>query len=294
MVTAIARAPAITLAEPRRSRRSLWRAMRRNRSVQIGLTLVASLSLLALLAPLLATHRPNEMQMTQILAPPSREHLLGTDDFGRDVFTRVLYGARLSIFIGLAVAACTTVIGLVLGTLSGYYRRLDNVIMRMMDVLMAFPGILLALGIMAILGPRLSNVIIALVVGFTPGTARLVRAEILALREREFAEAARALGGSDGRIIARHLVPNAMAPLLVQQTAVIAAAVLAESGLNFLGIGLPPDVPTLGGTLAASRSFLRDAYWMALFPGLVISVFVLGANLLGDGLRDIFDPHLND
>jgi peptide/nickel transport system permease protein len=187
---------------------------------------------------------------------------------------------------------CTTITGGFIGTFSGFYQRVDSFAMRGMDVLMAFPDILLALGIMAVLGPSFMNIIIALVIGFTPGTARVIRGQILALRNREFTEAARALGMRDVRIILRHLVPNALPPMFVQQTAVVAGAVLAESGLNFLGVGLPPDVPTLGGMLASSRSFLREAYWMALFPGLMIGVLVLGVNLLGDGLRDVFDPHL--
>jgi peptide/nickel transport system permease protein len=293
MATATATAKGLATAAAARPGRSIWRTMRRNRSVQIGVTLVGVLLFASVFAPVLATYPPNEINFAEILTPPSRVHYFGTDDLGRDIYSRVLYAGRISISIGFLVMFCTTITGGLIGTLSGYYQRVDSVAMRSMDIVMSFPDILLALGIMAVLGPSFFNIIIALVIGFTPGTARMIRGQILSLRNREFTEAARAIGMGDARIIMRHLVPNAMAPMFVQQTAVIAGAVLAESGLNFLGVGLPPDIPTLGGMLASSRSFLREAYWMALFPGLMIGIFVLGVNLLGDGLRDVFDPHLN-
>jgi peptide/nickel transport system permease protein len=280
--------------EPARSRRSWLRTLARSRSAMIGLVIVTILALASLAAPLLTDADPNTMESRSILTGPSSEHPFGTDDFGRDVMSRVLYGGRLSIAVGVLVAGITSVTGLILGTLAGYYRRLDNPIMRVMDILMAFPSILLAIGVMAILGPRFINIVIALAIPYTPVTARVVRGEILQLRERDFAEAARAVGMSDARIMVRHLIPNSMAPILVQQTFVLALAILAESGLNFLGVGVPPSVPTLGSILADARTFLRDAYWMALFPGLFISLLVLGFNIMGDGLRDILDPHMRE
>jgi peptide/nickel transport system permease protein len=281
------------LAQPQRTtRRSIARRIRRSHATRLGLAMTLALVLLAVGAPLVATADPNALDSSEILVAPSSAHLFGTDDFGRDLFSRVLYGARISILVGITVALTTTLTGLLFGTLSGYYPRLDNPIMRMMDILMAFPAILLAIAIMTVLGPQLLNVIIALIIPFTPRAARVVRGEILRLRQQEFVQAARALGLSDGRIILRHLVPNSLTPLLVQQTFVVAVAILAEASLNFLGVGVPPTVPTLGATLADSRQFLRDAPWMSLFPGLFISLLVVGVNLLGDGLRDVLDPRV--
>lgn len=277
-----------------RSQRSLLRSLRQSRSATIGLVIVVMLTAASLLVPLLLDTDPNAMGFTEILHPPSADHPFGTDDFGRDIFIRVWHGGRLSILIGVLVASLTTITGVVIGTIAGFYSRLDNPLMRVMDVLMAFPALLLAIGIMAILGPRFINIVIALVVPYTPVTARVVRGEILRLRNTEFVEAGRALGATDFRLISRHLIPNSLAPLLIQQTFILAIAILAESGLNFLGVGLPPSVPTLGSILADARTFLRDAYWMALFPGIFISLLVLGFNILGDGLRDVLDPHLND
>lgn len=258
--------------------------------MQVGFLVTVLVVVLSLGAPLFTDTDPNKMTMTAILHAPSADHYFGTDDFGRDLFSRVLYGGRISIMVGVLVSVLTAVFGILIGTAAGYYPRFDNWIMRVMDIFMAFPSILLAIGIMAILGPQLSNIIIALVVTYTPRTARVVRGEILAMKDEEFVRAARSIGMRDRRIIARHLLPNIMGPLLVQQTFILAIAILAESGLNFLGVGVPPDVPTLGGILSDARTFLRTANWMAFFPGLFISMLVLGFNLLGDGLRDVFDP----
>jgi peptide/nickel transport system permease protein len=232
------------------------------------------------------------MSMSEILNPPSPEHRFGTDDFGRDIFARVLYGSRVSFAVGIAVAVATTITGTILGALAGFYKKLDNVLMRIMDIFQAFPEILLALAIVAILGPQLINIIVALVFAYTPRTARVVRGSILALKEQEFVEAIRCVGATNMRVIRVHLIPNCIAPLLVQQTYILAIAILAESALNFLGVGLPPKVPTLGGMLADARVHIRNAPWMSLYPGLFISLMVLGFNLLGDGLRDVLDPRM--
>jgi peptide/nickel transport system permease protein len=266
--------------------------MRRSKSTLIGLGLALVIVLLSLGAPLFTSTSPNAMSPAAILQGPTSAHPFGTDDFGRDLLSRVLYGGRISLFVGVVVSLVTGALGVLLGTLTGYYRRVDGPIMRVMDALMAFPAILLAIGIMSILGPRLINIIAALAIVYTPRSARIARGAILALRDQDYVQAARSIGMRDSRIMLRHLVPNIMAPVLVQQTFILAVAVLAESSLNFLGVGVPPEVPTLGSILSDSRTFLRDAPWMSLYPGVFISVLVLGFNLLGDGLRDVFDPRM--
>lgn len=284
--------PPTLLLEEKRTRRKVISHIGRSRSIQIGLAILFVLVLLSICAPILVDVSPTKMQPTAILVAPSSEHPFGTDDFGRDLFSRVLYGGRISILVGLLVSLFTTITGIVFGTLAGFYRSLDNIIMRVMDILMSFPSILLAIGIMAILGPQLINVVVALSIAFTPRSARLVRGEMLHLREQDFIQAAQALGASDFRLIMRHAVPNSLTPLIIQQTFILALAVIAEATLSFLGVGVPPSVPTLGGILADSRQFLQVAPWMSIFPGLFISLLVLGINLFGDGLRDILDPHL--
>ncbi|MCO5221355.1 MAG: ABC transporter permease [Thermomicrobiales bacterium] len=279
---------------PIRKRTSTFRLLIRSRSAQIGLAIVLILAVLGLLAPVIAPYGPNTMTYTAILVAPSSEHLFGTDDFGRDIFSRSLYGIRISLLVGITVMLISGLIGLGIGLVAGFYSRLDSPIMRAMDVLMAFPGILLAIGIMAVLGPSLLNIIVALAISYIPRTARVVRGQVLSLREQEFVMAARALGASDWQLLLRYLAPNTMAPLLIQQTFVLALAVIAESGLNFLGVGVPPDVPTLGSMLSESRTFLRSAPWVSIFPGLMISMMVLAFNLLGDGLRDVLDPRSRD
>ena len=258
----------------------------------VGLVLVLIIIVLAVGAPLFTDADPKAIDTTVILQSPSLDHWFGTDDIGRDVFSRVLYGARISILIGLAVAVITTLTGMTLGLLAGFYPRLDNPIMRAMDVLMAFPTILLALGIVAILGPQLINIVIALVIPYTPTTARLVRGVVLQLKGSEFVAAANAIGVKNRQIITRHLVPNSISVVIVRQTYVLATAILAEAALTFLGVGVPPDVATLGGIMASARSHMRYAAWLSLYPGLAISVLVLGFNLLGDGLRDVLDPRM--
>jgi peptide/nickel transport system permease protein len=289
-------APTASIQLARAEQRTWWRQVLRrsfrSRTIQIGLFITLALAVLSIGAPLFTDLDPTDMTLTRILEAPSAEHPFGTDDFGRDLFSRVIYGSRVTFQVGIEVALATTVVGLVLGSLAGFYPRLDNVIMRVMDVFQAFPAILMALGIVAILGPKLANIIVALIFPFTPRTARVVRGSILELKELEFVEAARCVGARDFRIVAAHLLPNSLAPLLVQQTYILAIAILAEGALNFLGVGLPPEVATLGGTLADARVHLRTAPWMSLYPGLFISLLVLGFNLLGDGLRDVLDPRM--
>lgn len=257
-----------------------------------GAVLTAIIVLVAILAPVVAPVDPLKMDYIAILQPPSAGHWFGTDEFGRDVFSRVVWGSRISLRVGSQVALVTLVFGLIFGVLSGFYRRLDNVLMRVMDLMMAFPDVLLAIAVMSVLGPRVENVIIALSVVYVPRSARIVRSVVLGLREREYVEASRALGARDARTIIFHVIPNAIPALVVQQTFVFAYSVLAEATLSFLGIGTEAGVPSWGNILSDSRNLLQVAPWLILIPGTVLSVAVMGINLLGDGLRDFLDPRM--
>lgn len=273
----------------RRRSRNLRRALR-SKMLMLGVGLTIIMSFTALLAPLLATHEPLKTNIRDRLAPPSAAHIMGTDQNGRDVYSRIVYGARVSIAVGLGVVALTTVIGTLIGLVSGYARRLDGPIMRVMDGIMAFPGILLALAIIAALGNNPFNVVLALTVTYTPRTARVVRGAVLALREITYVEAARSLGSSNGRIMFRHILPNTLSPILVQATYVLARAVLAEAALSYIGAGISPPQPSWGNILADGQLYMYVAPWITIFPGLFIVVTVIGLNLFGDGLRDVFDP----
>jgi len=272
--------------------RVLARRLWRHRSFRIGGGIVLVIVLLALAAPLLTDGSPNQMALRNRFAPPSAEHWFGADNFGRDIFTRVLYGARISLWIGFASALIAAVGGALVGMVSAWFRRLDALMMRIMDALLAFPAILLAIGINAALGPQVSSVIIALGSAYIPRMARIVRASALVIRELDYVDAARVSGAGSGRIIFRHILPNVMAPLLVSVTFVFAYAILAEAALSFLGIGPPPPHPSWGNIIAEGRDYSVEAWWIMLFPGLAISLAALGTNLLGDGLRDVLDPKL--
>jgi peptide/nickel transport system permease protein len=274
--------------------RRRWRVVRklaRHRSFAIGFVIMAVLIVAALLAPATGLD-PTAMKIRMRFRPPQAAFPFGTDQFGRDLLTRVLYGAQLSLWIGLSVALLSGVIGALIGVVSAQFRRLDSLLMRIMDALMAAPAILLAIGLAAALGPQTTSVIVALAVAYIPRTARIVRASALVTRELEFIEAARVSGISPLRIMLRHLLPNAMGPLLVQSTFVFAYAVLAEAALSFLGIGPPPPAPSWGNIIAEGRDFAVESWWIMLFPGMAISLAALGMNLVGDGLRDVLDPRL--
>ena len=281
-------------AHPPVSRRwvQTLRKLLRHKSFLIGATLVGLITLAALAAPLLTHVDPTAMRIRFRFRPPSGAFLAGTDMFGRDVMTRVLYGARLSLWIGLAVAFLSGFFGGVIGLVAAQFRRLDSVLMRVMDALMAFPAILLAIGIGATLGPHADSVIIALSIAYMPRTARVVRATALVVRELDYVQAARACGAGNCRIIVRHILPNCMGSLQVQLTFVFAYAILAEAALSFLGIGAPPPTPSWGNIIAEGRDYAVEAWWIMLFPGLAIRLAALGMNLLGDGLRDVLDPRL--
>ncbi|MBV9517250.1 MAG: ABC transporter permease [Hyphomicrobiales bacterium] len=257
-----------------------------------GLCLFGVIVLAAAFAPLLAPEDPNRLAMRLKFLPPSAEHPFGTDNFGRSQWSRVIYGAQLSIAIGLAVVALNAVFGTAIGALAGYFRRLDNPVMRVNDALMAFPAIFLALGITAVLGPSTIDVVIALAVAYIPRTARIVRASVIVLREMEYVQAAVAAGAGHWRILRHHILPNAMAPLVVQLSFLFAYAVLSEATLSFLGLGAVPPTPTWGNIMAQGRQYMTEAPWIITVPGVALMITVLGLNLLGDGLRDVLDPRL--
>ncbi len=283
--------PPAELLAPRR-RFQVLRRLARHRSFRIGFVIVVLLTLAAIFAPLITSFDPTAMRARIRFRPPQAAYWFGTDNFGRDVFTRCLYGARLSLSIGLGVALLSGLVGTIAGIVSAQYRRLDAVIMRLMDGLMAFPAIILAIGLAAAMGPNIGSLIVALSVAYIPRTARIVRASALVVRELEFVDAARVSGASSLRIIWKHLLPNCMGPLLVQLTFVFAYAILAEAALSFLGIGPPPPAPSWGNIIAEGRDQAVDSWWIMFFPGLAISLATLGMNLLGDGLRDVLDPRL--
>lgn len=263
-----------------------------NRSFVIGAVLFFTVVVIALLAGFIAPFDPLKNNFRYRLGAPNATHWLGTDNFGRDILSRVLHGSRVSLLIGLLVVVFTGFFGTLIGAISGYVRRLDNAIMRVMDGFMAFPPILLAIAIGAVLGPSLLNAVIALTVAYTPRTARIVRASVLVVRESEYVEAARALGAGHARILFRHILANSLAPLLVQLTFIFALAILAEAVLSFIGVGPPPPTPTFGNIIADGRNYIAEAPWISIWPGIAIMMTVLGLNLMGDGLRDVLDPRL--
>jgi peptide/nickel transport system permease protein len=271
---------------------ALKRRLKRGRLILIGTLLTAIPFLAGVLAPWISPDLPNQLDPLRRLLGPTSTHLFGTDELGRDLLTRVIYGARLSLFVGSMVVIVSTILGALCGLMAGYVRALDALIMRTMDGLLALPDLLLAIALMAALGPNVVNVILALGVVYTPRVARLVRGSVLVVREQEYVQAARALGATAPRAMLRHVLPNSASPLIVQATFVFAFSILSEAALSFLGVGVPPYIASWGNTLAGGRQFMVEAPWVALFPGLAIVVTVLGINLLGDGLRDVLDPRL--
>ncbi len=263
-----------------------------NRSFTIGLALVGVVVLMALLANVIAPFDPLKGNFKARMVPPGAEHWLGTDHFGRDILSRILHGAQVSLRIGFLVALFTAVAGAVIGATAGYFRFADSPVMRLMDAFMAFPPIILAIAISSVLGASVANVVIALAIAATPHTARVVRASVMVVREMEYVEAARALGAGHVRILLRHVLANAMAPLVVRVTYVFAIAILNEAVLSFIGVGPPPPTPTFGAIIANGRDFIVAAPWITVAPGMAILLSVLGLNMLGDGLRDVLDPRM--
>ncbi len=286
-------APPVTIGTlAPRKRFMVLRRLAGHRSFQVGALLVFLLALFAVFAPLITAIDPSSMRIRFRFKPPSEQFWFGTDQFGRDIFTRVLYGARVSLWVGLVVAGLSGVAGALIGMAAAQFRALDALIMRLMDALMSFPAILLALGITAALGPREESVIIALSVAYVPAGVRIVRASALVVRELDYVQAARIAGAGDLRIMLRHILPNSVGPLLVHMTFVFAYSILAEAALSFLGVGVQPPIPSWGNIIAEGRDYATEAWWVMLFPGLGISLAALGLNLLGDGLRDVLDPRL--
>ena len=272
-----------------------WVRLWRNRLAISGLALVLGLFAVALLARWLAPYDPDFIDLKQVLMPPSPAHLLGTDTLGRDVLSRIIFGARVSLLVGFVAVGIATLIGLLVGALAGYYGGvLDQILMRLVDLMLCFPTIFLILAVIAVLGPNIWNIMA--VIGLTSwmGVARLVRAEFLSLREREFVVAARALGASDARLIWRHLLPNALTPVMVSATLGVAGAILVESSLSFLGLGVQPPTPSWGNMLTMGKDNIEIAWWLSVFPGLAILVTVMSYNLLGEGIREAIDPRLRD
>jgi len=265
----------------------------RNRLAMAGSVVVLLLFMVSMAAPLIAPYDPADIDVKQILMGPSSAHLLGTDQLGRDVLSRMIWGSRISLKVGFVAVGIATTIGIVCGAISGYYGGwIDNVMMRFVDIMLCFPAFFLILAVIAFLEPSIWNIMVVIGITGWMGMARLVRAEFLSLREREFVLSARALGASDMRIIFRHILPNAMTPVLVSATLGVAGAILTESALSFLGIGVQPPTPSWGNILTAGKDNIEIAWWLSLYPGLAILITVLGYNLLGEGIRDSLDPRL--
>ncbi|CEG25782.1 ABC transporter permease [Bacillus sp. B-jedd] len=280
--------------QPKESRlKNMLSILMENKAAMAGAIIIAIYILVALFAPLLAPYDPFEIDLKNKLVPPSADHWMGTDDKGRDILSRIIFGSRLSLGVGFASVAFGALFGIILGLVAGYYGKwVDSVIMRMMDVMLAFPGILLALAIISALGPSLINVTIAVGAFSVPLFARIVRGSTLEVKRLEYIDAIRSLGANDATIIFKHIFPNILSPIIVQATLRLATAILSAAGLSFLGLGAQPPSPEWGTMLSNGRDFLFSAPYIALFPGLAISILVLGFNIFGDGLRDAFDPRM--
>ena len=270
----------------------LMRNLFRRKVVLAGAVILVIVALLALFAPWITPYEPTKLTILDRMQSPRAAHWFGTDELGRDVFTRVVFGARYSLLIGAAVVLISVTGGVLLGLVAGYFRRLDGPIMRVVDAMMSFPDILLAIALVAVLGASITNVILALAIVYTPRVARVVRASTLVVRELLFIEAARALGVSTWRIMFIHILQNIASPILVQATFIFAYAVLAEAGLSFLGVGVPPELPTWGTMIASGQQFAHQALWVVIFPGIAIILAAISLQMVGDGLRDLLDPKL--
>jgi len=279
--------PPVLSSEPR-----LHRLIRRHPTMLFGLGLLCVMALVAAGAPYWGTIDPLELNPIERLRAPSIEHWFGTDMLGRDLYSRTVYGSRISLFVGLCVAAFSMTFGLAIGLLSGYHRHVDSVVMRIMDGMMAIPSILLAIALMALMSASVQNVIIALTIPEIPRVVRVVRSVVLSLREQAYVEASLATGARLPRILLRHIMPNTLTPLIVQGTYICASAVIFEAYLSFLGAGTPPQIPSWGNIMAEGRTYVQLAFWIILFPGLCLALTVLAINLVGDGLRDTLDPKL--
>lgn len=283
----------VTTTQKAPSERALFvRRLFKRKTVAAGIIVLAVFAILALLAPWIAPYSPSKLSIVNRLKPPSEMFWFGTDEFGRDVFSRTIYAGRLSLMVGAAVVVLSAIIGVTLGLLAGFFQRLDTPIARLIDAMMAFPDILLAIALVAALGPSLATVIVALSVVYSPRLARIVRASTLVIRELPYVEAAQSLGISTFHIMTRHVLRNLISPIIVQCTFLFASAMLAEAGLSFLGLGVSPEIPAWGTMIAAGRQYIGQADWMTYFPGFAIILSVLSLQMVGDGLRDMLDPRL--
>lgn len=272
----------------------VWRELRRNKFALAGAFFLVAIGAIALLAPVISPHSPTQQSLMDRLQPPSADHWLGTDELGRDELSRLIYGARISLLIAIVGTAGGVLLGTLLGLLSAFFGGwVDTLLMRIIDIMFAFPGILLAILIVAVIGPGLSNLIIALTIWGTPTLARIVRSSVLSLKAFEFVEASRAVGASRTRIMIRHLLPNCMAPIIVYATLGVAGSLLTTAGLGFLGIGVQPPTAEWGAMLSVGRSYLRESALLMVIPGVAIFLTVMSLNLIGDALRDALDPRLN-
>ncbi|UIJ72064.1 ABC transporter permease [Aurantimonas sp. HBX-1] len=280
-------------AAPQASRGlAVAKVLRQRKPLALGMALLLVIVVLCVFAPLFAPYDPNKLSISSRLIAPGADHLFGTDELGRDVFTRAIYAGRTSLIIGAAATIFASVIGIALGLAAGFFRRTDVIIARIIDAMMAFPDILLAIALVAALGPSAATVIVALGIVYTPRLARIVRASTFVIRELPYVEAARALGVPTWRILYRHVLRNLLSVIMVQATFIFAYAILAEASLTFLGVGVSPDIPTWGTMIAAGRQYVGQADWMTVFPGLAIILSVMALQLVGDGLRDLLDPRL--
>ncbi|KYG91376.1 MULTISPECIES: nickel transporter permease [Metasolibacillus] len=272
-----------------------WRSFRKSKSALIGTAIVIFFVLLAILGPFIAPQGINDQNLSQRLLAPSAEHWFGTDDLGRDIFSRILHGARISLTVGFFAVVISATVGSFLGIIAGYYGRwVDTIISRLFDIMLAFPSILLAIAVVSILGPSLRNALIAIAIINVPNFGRLIRSRVLSIKEEEYIHAAKAIGMKNSRILWRHILPNSMTPVIVQGTLAIATAIIEAAALGFLGLGAEAPQPEWGKMLADARIFLLNAPWAMVFPGLAIMLTVIGFNLMGDGLRDALDPKMKN
>ncbi|MBU5426091.1 ABC transporter permease [Tissierella pigra] len=273
----------------------VWRRLRRNKMAMLGLTIISIFILLALFADVIADYDEVAIKMnTSIrLQGPSKDHILGTDELGRDIFARIIHGARVSLQVGIIAVGIAIIIGGTLGAIAGFYGgKFDNIIMRAMDIFLAIPSILLAIAIVSALGTSMLNLMIAVGISSIPSYARIVRASVLSIKDQEYIEAARAIGAKDTRIILKHIIPNSLAPIIVQGTLGVASAILSTAGLSFIGLGIQKPAPEWGAMLSSGKDFIRQSWHVTTFPGIAIMLTILSLNLLGDGLRDALDPRL--
>ncbi|MDQ0975086.1 peptide/nickel transport system permease protein [Neobacillus niacini] len=273
--------------------REAWKSFKKNKFALVGAGIVVFFIIIAILAPVIAPYGVNEQVLSNRNAPPSADHWFGTDDFGRDILSRVMFGSRISLWVGFVAVMGSIVIGCFLGIIAGYYGRwIDTLISRIFDIMLAFPSILLAIAVVAVLGPSLQNALIAIALINVPNFGRLIRSKVLSVKQEEYIMAAKAIGMSDARILFHHVLPNSLAPIIVQGTLAIATAIIEAAALGFLGMGAQPPEPEWGKMLADSRQYIIQAPWTVLFPGVAIMLTVLGFNLMGDGLRDALDPRM--